>query len=137
MLELCRAKNESSANTADEKSDKPNLGISEVEKDLSKTRADLRLLVEKMVVYNPLLRCSTETLLKEKIFDDIRVKRNEHIGSRITMNLDFDKNREVPMDPSMYEPPTAAESKKLVAKFRDLVTEEIVAFNANMNRKRI
>lgn len=53
------------------------------------------------------------------------------------MNLDFDKNREVPMDPSMYEPPTAAESKKLVAKFRELVTEEIVAFNTNMNRKRI
>lgn len=82
------------------------------------------------------MRCSAETLLKEKIFDDIRVKRNELIGSRISMSLDFDKNREVPMDPSMYEPPSATECKKLVTKFRELVIEEIVAFNTTITRKR-
>jgi hypothetical protein len=135
VLDLTRSKSDLS--TQSEKADKPNFGISEVEQDLSKTRADLRQLVEKMIVYNPLLRQPAETLLKESIFDDIRVKRNEHIGSRITMNLDFDKNRTVPMDPSMYEPPTAAEAKKQVTKFRELITEEIVAFNINMNRKRI
>ena len=127
MLELTRQK-------VHEKSDKPTVGISEVAQDLSRTRADLRQLVEKMIVYNPLLRCSTETLLKDKIFDEIRVKRNELIGSRITMNLDFDKGREVPMDPSMYEPPSAAECKKQVSKFRDYVVDEIVAFNTTGKR---
>lgn len=64
--------------------------------ELTRTREDLVQLVCKMVCYNPLLRVSADQLLKDKIFDGIRVNQNELIGKKMKAKLNNSNKLQLP-----------------------------------------